>query len=258
MGTKHNADALGAVKKTFRLPVDAGLTPESVIDFPARIVVVDDRRLCREGLRLLIQSLGSGLDVSEAKNTAGIAAVKGDDDKPIVAVYMLIDHSRSGLEGLRTLTETHPDVQAVVLCDGADRDLARAVMAAGAKAFLPSTTPSQVLVAVLRLVLAGGLYVPPPVLFEGAEGGTPQARGSVSREAREAAIRDAFHQLTARQRSVLALLSEGCTNRTVAEQLDMRENTVKAHVKQIMHKLRVDNRTQAALMADRLVTRAAL
>lgn len=254
MGEQTVAAVSRAANSTFKMSADAGGNLRRSADFPARIVVVDERRLCREGLRLLIQSLDSGLDVFEAKNAASVGAIRGDGEVPIVAVYTLIDRAENSLDGLQRLTEAHPDIRAVVLCDNADRELARAVMAAGARAFLPSTTPSQVLVAVLRLIVAGGLYVPPPVLFEGIAGG-PQVRGAVSREAREDAIRDAFHQLTARQRSVLALLSEGCTNRTVAEELDMRENTVKAHVKQIMHKLRVDNRTQAALMADRLITR---
>lgn len=257
MGKKKGADASCAANSALKIPANAGGNSHRSADFPARIVVVDKRRLCREGLRLLIQSLDSGFDVFEAKNTAGVGEVRGDDDTSIVAVYTLIDRAENGLDGLRQLTEAYPDIQPVVLCDSADRGLAQAVMAAGAKAFLPSTTPSPVLVAVLRLVVAGGLYVPPPVLLDGATASAPQARGAVPRKVREAAIRDAFQQLTARQRSVLALLSEGCTNRAVAEVLDMRENTVKAHVKQIMQKLRVDNRTQAALMADRLVIRAA-
>lgn len=244
---------MGAAESAFKLSVEAGQNTGSSIDIPARIVVVDERRLCREGLKLLIQSLDPDLEVFEAKNAAGVAAPKDGDDKPIIAVYTLIDRSENPLDGLRRLIDVYPDVRAVVLCDRADRALAQAVMSAGARAFLPSTTPSPVLAAVLRLVVVGGLYVPPPVLFDGAGAGAPQVRSAVPREVREAAIRDAFHQLTARQRSVLALLSEGCTNRTVAETLDMRENTVKAHVKQIMHKLHVDNRTQAALMADRLI-----
>jgi len=257
MGNKKGADASGAANSTYGLPGDAGQSSRLAEDFPARIIVVDERRLCREGLRLLIQSLDSGFEVFEARNETGVGAFKNSDGAPTVAVYTLVDRARNGLDGLRRLTAAHPDIRPVVLCDNADRDFAQTVMEAGAKAFLPSTTPSPVLVAVLRLVVAGGLYVPPPMLLDGATTSVPHARGAVSREVREAAIRDAFQQLTVRQRSVLALLSEGCTNRTVAEALDMRENTVKAHVKQIMQKLHVDNRTQAALMADRLVTRAA-
>ncbi len=258
MGIKNSADVSGAANLVRTPAANGGRNLLRPDEFPARIVVVDERRLCREGLRLLIQSLDSELHVFEAKNATGIEKIGGNGDMSIVAVYTLIDRTGNPLDGLRRLTEAYPDIQAVVLCDNADSNLAQAVMAAGAKAFLPSTTPSEILVAVLRLVVAGGLYVPPPVLFDGIVAGTRQGRATVSREAREEAIRNAFHQLTARQRSVLALLSEGCTNRTVAEELDMRENTVKAHVKQIMHKLRVDNRTQAALMADRLVTRANL
>jgi DNA-binding NarL/FixJ family response regulator len=70
---------------------------------------------------------------------------------------------------------------------------------------------------------------------------------------REQVIAENFPILTPRQRHVLALLSQGLTNRDIALSLDMCENTVKAHVKQVMRKLNADNRTQAALMADRLI-----
>jgi DNA-binding NarL/FixJ family response regulator len=110
------------------------------------------------------------------------------------------------------------------------------------------------MVAVLRLVIAGGSYAPPAMLLDSpARMALPGPRGGRGQADRETAIAEHFPILTPRQRSVLALLSQGYMNRDIASALGMCENTVKAHVKQVMRKLNADNRTQAALMADRLV-----
>ncbi|MEN8198117.1 MAG: response regulator transcription factor, partial [Pseudomonadota bacterium] len=117
----------------------------------------------------------------------------------------------------------------------------------------PSSMPGPLMVAILHLVIAGGVYAPPAMVM-GLSANTDKAAGQGgTNERREQVIAENFPTLTPRQRHVLALLSQGLTNRDIASSLDMCENTVKAHVKQVMRKLSADNRTQAALMADRLI-----
>ena len=107
--------------------------------------------------------------------------------------------------------------------------------------------------AVLRLVIAGGTYAPAGMVLGMSPDGPAAAADKRERGDREALIAAHFPQLTPRQRTVLALLSQGYMNRDIARSLGMCENTVKAHVKQVMRKLNASNRTRAALMADRLV-----
>jgi DNA-binding NarL/FixJ family response regulator len=139
------------------------------------------------------------------------------------------------------------------MCDVDDSALMRGALERGAKAFLPSSTPGPLLVAILHLVIAGGVYAP-PVMVMGLSANADEAAGRAgTNDRREQLIAENFPALTPRQRHVLALLSQGLTNRDIAGSLDMCENTVKAHVKQVMRKLNAENRTQAALMADRLL-----
>ncbi len=217
-----------------------------------RVIVTDNRRLCRECLRLLIETFDPSLEVAEADEPAVILQMLHEDPGFSVVLYNLVVRGDEGVDFVRGLRDAVPDIPLIVLCDYDDPAVMRSVMESGAKAFLPSTTPSPVMVGVLRLVIAGGTYVPPNMLLEGSPTSSAAADAR-ARGDREALIASHFTELTPRQRDVLVLLSQGYMNRDIASTLGMCENTVKAHVKQVMRKLNASNRTQAALMADRLV-----
>src|SRR5207302_8024447 len=94
----------------------------------------------------------------------------------------------------------------------------------------------------LDLVMAGGVYVPSSLI--------EPTQGRATTENSTRAAREPWSELTRRQRDVLGLISHGKSNRLIADALSMSESTVKAHVKQIIKRLRVANRTQAALLAN--------
>lgn len=225
---------------------------QAVGDRPVRIIVADDRRLCRECVKLLIETIDPRLEVVEASSVDQIGPLLEQEEGRSVVLYNLAIADREGVEFIETLGKSIGDVPLVVMCDAGDSEVMRGALERGAKAFLPSSTPGPLMIAILHLIIAGGTYIPPDLVT-----GTltrEQAAGNRARakERREEIIAEYFPALTPRQRHVLALLSQGLTNRDIAAALDMCENTVKAHVKQVMRKLNVDNRTQAALMADRL------
>jgi two-component system nitrate/nitrite response regulator NarL len=224
---------------------------------PIRIIVADDRRLCRECVRLLIESIDPDLEVVEAEHAERIRERLTSEPGHCVVLYNLVITDVEGIEYVASLSKSIGDVPLVVMCDTSERELMKGCLERGAKAFLPSTTAGPMLVAILRLVLAKGVYAPPELVLDVDFGKHAEAMSGRKRTGnstrREAAIAEHFPMLTRRQRDVLALISLGMSNREIADNLEMCENTVKAHVKQVMRKLRAENRTQAALMADRLV-----
>ncbi len=243
------------IEKRAAKPVTSGADTVSLFreNRPVRVIVTDNRRLCRECLRLLIETFDPNFEVAEANDPAEISAMLAEDPGFSVVLYNLVVRGEEGVEFVRGLRKSVPDIPLIVLCDFDDPEVMRGVMACGAKAFLPSTTPSPVMVAVLRLVIAGGTYAPAGMVLDMSQGSSATAANKRERGDREALIAAHFPQLTPRQRTVLALLSQGYMNRDIATALGMCENTVKAHVKQVMRKLNASNRTRAALMADRLV-----
>jgi two-component system, NarL family, nitrate/nitrite response regulator NarL len=143
------------------------------------------------------------------------------------------------LADLALLAAAAPRTPILATADCDDPERARMILRSGAKGFLPMNLGLKVLVAALERLRAGGTFV--PLLLSEAAG--------------EVAAREASHlpwqALTRRQRDVLGLISEGRSNKLIADALGMSESTVKAHVKQIIRRLHVVNRTQAALLASR-------
>ena len=143
------------------------------------------------------------------------------------------------LADLTLLSAAAPETPILVTADCDDAECARVILRSGARGFLPTSHGLKVLMGALERMRVGGTYVPlslsEPVVPERMK----RARDTPWRE------------LTRRQCDVLALISEGKSNKLIADALTMTENTVKAHVKQIIKRLHVANRTQAALIASR-------
>jgi DNA-binding NarL/FixJ family response regulator len=136
-------------------------------------------------------------------------------------------------------------VPVVVLSATEDRDTVLRAINDGAMGFIPKTSRTEVLIAALRLVFSGGVYLPPSVFAAAAHGvAEPRPAASV-RSPREAG-------LTERQAQVLALLVQGKSNKLICRALDLAEGTVKIHVTAILRALNVSNRTEALVAVSRM------
>ena len=131
----------------------------------------------------------------------------------------------------------------VIMSDTDDIDEVSSAIERGARGFIPTSLSLDVMIEALRLVKAGGVFVPASSLI-------PALR---SNDTRNSAARDGHTMFTARQVAVVKALSKGKANKIIAHELNMREGTVKVHVRNIMKKLSAKNRTEVALMANRLL-----
>lgn len=206
-----------------------------------RILLADTQALYRAGLRQLLPDLSPEAEVVEAESIPEIRerSEAGEAFDLIIADLSFLD---SAPGGLRIVAQACRAAPLVVLSTGEARaDVARA-FDSGARAFIPRASPSNVVLNILRLVLAGGVYLPPSVLEERAPA-VPFAFPGGARP----------FGLTDRQLDVLALLAEGKTNRDIAWALGLAEGTIKIHVTAILKTLGVRNRTQAVIAASRLL-----
>jgi DNA-binding NarL/FixJ family response regulator len=145
--------------------------------------------------------------------------------------------SQIDLVDLSSLAAAVPHTPILVAADCDDPERAHRILRAGARGFLPASHSLKILIGALERVRTGGTYVPLTLT-----------------EAAPTAERAPWRALTRRQCDVLALIAEGKANKLIADALNMSESTVKAHVKQIIRRLNVANRTQAALLATRTRT----
>jgi len=203
-----------------------------------RLMLIDDHAVVREGLRAVLED-GTGFAVV-AEAGSGQEAL----DCAVAAMpdVILIDLKMPGLsaaESIRRLRRTLPGCNIIVFTSFAEDDLLRETLLAGAMGYLLKDASRHELISAVRAVATG----------------QPWLHESMQRQVLELLRKpepvDPFAALTPRERSVLALIGEGHSNRGIAEQLQLTEGTVKGYVSAVLDKLGLEDRTQAALFFSR-------
>jgi DNA-binding NarL/FixJ family response regulator len=201
-----------------------------------KALVVDDHPLIQEAVGNVLRQIDAGAEIAVANDAERGFALAGDGQGHDVVLLDLDLPGLSGIAALKRLRREIPDVPVVILSATDQPSTVIATIEAGAAGFIPKSSSNEVMVNALRLVLAGGRYLPPQVLAAPAR--TP-ANGP-----------DALG-LSARQVDVLHHIARGASNKVICRELGLAERTVKAHVTAILRALNVSSRTQAALEAAR-------
>jgi len=228
-----------------------------------KVLLVDDHPLILAALQGVIQGLGDDVTVTGVETAeAARQALREDDSYDLV----LLDLSLGEVDGFEVLTElraTWPAVPVVVV-SASERtsDVIRAIDL-GAMGFVPKRSSNEALFEALRLVMSGGLYVPPSML--GLEAPLPHPEADTvpavmqrlaehakpePRQSKQVSLESIG--LTPRQTEVLALLLQGLPNKLIARQLNVSVETVKDHVAAVLRALNVSSRTQAVLAVSQM------
>nr|WP_221236938.1 response regulator transcription factor [Roseospira goensis] len=222
-------------------------------------MIADDHELFRDGLRLVLTELDPGLEIIEASTFDEALARAAEPPGVDLVLLDLVMPGMSWHEGLTALKRRIGETPLVVLTAAEDRRLVTDAVRLGASGFIPKTSSGKVMIGALRLVLSGGVYLPPALLEDREVSHLREALPLGSDSAAAMADPDrapvqtpASGLLTPRQREVLALLGQGKSNKEIARALDLSEGTVKLHVTAILKALKVHNRTGAVVAAARL------
>jgi DNA-binding NarL/FixJ family response regulator len=209
---------------------------------PARVLIADDHELAREGLRSMLENDPHLEVVAEACN--GRDAVRLCDRwRPDLVLMDVRMPDLSGLQATRAIRAEHPDTRVLIVTMHEDTDyLVEAVDAGAAGYVLKDATRVELLGAVRRVLRDAG-------------SASAELNGRLARQlARQRAAQDelGLERLTAREHEVLCYLTAGCSNPEIASRLVIGRGTVKGYVENIIHKLGVSDRTQAAVKAVQL------
>lgn len=210
-----------------------------------KILVVDDHPLVRDAMANLLSGIARAVTVLEAADCASALDIAREmPDIDIVVLDLNLPGTR-GFEALERFRREQPALPVVILSTLHDRQTVLQAIKRGAMGFIPKAAAKEVIVNATRLVLAGGVYLPPEAIVE------EERRGAEATDAPDGrSLADLG--LTARQVQVLALIMRGRSNKEISRTLGLAERTVKVHVTAVLTALRVSSRTQAVIAATQL------
>lgn len=209
-----------------------------------KVLIVDDHALIREALHAVLKQLKREAVVFEASN--GQQAMRIVEEHPDVSLILLDINlpDRDGFSVLRELRDHYATIAVVILSSSDDQDTVKRAFKLGALGFIPKTTEREVMLNAIKLVFAGGVYIPSEILEETT---SPQLTT-------KPATRDSLKSLglTDRQIEVLALLMKGRSNKSIAKILNMAVPTVKNHITVVLKALNVTSRTEAVIKVGKM------
>jgi DNA-binding NarL/FixJ family response regulator len=258
-----------------------------------KVLLLDDHPLVRSALESVIRSLGREITVFSVARIEQASACLAESGPIDLALLDLQLPDGDGFSVLADWRQAYPKMSVVIVSASEQADHVMRALDAGAVGFIPKRTANEVLMHALKMVMSGGVYVPPMALTVGRLSGAAGAAGGVTRTIRvhepmggDAPLgRYADHRLplrtdpvanppapgargyagvgavpglrlTPRQAEVLELLLQGQPNKLIARHLNLSVETVKDHVASLLRVLGVSSRTQAVLAAGQLLGNA--
>ncbi len=207
---------------------------------PVRVFLLDDHEIVRAGLTRLFERAGDIEIVGEA-GTAAAGLSRIPPTRPDVALLDVRLPDGDGVEVCREIRSRHPEIRCLMLTSFADDEALFDAIMAGASGYILKQIKSDDIVEAVRLVAKGQSLLDPSVTATVLE----RLRKGPEEDERLA-------RLTTQERNILELIAEGLTNRQIAEHVHLAEKTVKNYVSNLLSKLGMERRTQAAVYAARL------
>jgi two-component system response regulator DevR len=208
-----------------------------------RVFLLDDHEVVRRGLKELLEADGDVEVVGEA-GTAEQALARIPPTNPHVAVLDVRLPDGDGIEVCREVRSRHPGIHCLMLTSFTDDEALLQSMLAGASGYVAKQIRGADIVDAVRRVADGQSLLDPAV--------AARARDRLRAEPEED---ERLARLSAQERTILALIADGLTNRQIAERLNLAEKTVKNYVSNLLAKMGMERRTQAAVFAARLGSR---
>lgn len=205
-----------------------------------RVLIVDDQNLIRQGLKTLLELESDLQIVGEAEN-GQIAVQQSDRLHPDVVLMDIRMPVMDGVAATRAIIQRSPTAKVLVLTTFDDEEYVTAALQQGAIGYLLKDTPSEDLAIAIRAAHKGYTQISPGIV--------PKLMSRLSAPLDTPTPPTELEHLTPREREVLTLIAQGANNREIAKTLYISEGTVKNHVTNLLNRLGLRDRTQAAIFA---------
>jgi DNA-binding NarL/FixJ family response regulator len=213
-----------------------------------KVLLVDDHALFRDGMRYVLQQLADEVEILDAGNFQDALQLARDNTDIDLALLDLNMPGSDGAPSILLFHRSYPDVPLVVVSGSDQRDDIESVMESGAMGFISKMSSSKIMLSALRMVLDGGVYLPPQLLQQ-VMGSVEQGENNVVNKRAQRATK---FGLTSRQLEVLQYLASGLSNKEISLKMNLAEGTVKIHTAAVYQALHVNSRLEAVSTARRL------
>lgn len=204
-----------------------------------KILIADDHALFRDGLAMRLEEINHDIVLLQAPTFSQAAKIL-DKENDINMIIVDLDMPDMRWEdGVEELKKKAPRASMVVISASEDIRNIRKILTTGIKGYIPKRSDPKIMHNALKLILEGGTYIPPALIEN-------------SNESTSNNYRHNGKTLTNRQSQVLDLIAQGKSNKQIAYEMGVSEATVKLHINALLRSLKVNNRTQAVVTAQKL------
>lgn len=201
-----------------------------------KVLLVDDHNLFRDGMQLVLAKLDDNVETIGASNyQEALHLIIENPDLDLILLDLGLPDI-DDVEALKSIRSKLPSTPVVILSSNNDGRKVEQMLKIGAQGYIPKSTSAELLIRSLKLVLSGGIYIPPEILSQ---------RSIKSDKPVNDNAELTIPQLTPRQLEVLQKLTHGNSNKEIGKLLNMAESTVRVHIAAILKALGVSNRTRA-------------
>lgn len=208
-------------------------------------LIADDHNVVIAGLKGALGAAFQGSIFSLAHDAKEVFALLEGEEVYDLALVDLKMPGMDSFEFLSRLCKNSKGFKVAVISGHDDPNTIKKAIELGAAGFIPKSVSEETLVNAIRLILQGDKYLPPHLLIAAEKSDDGAMEIPVD-------LQQAYEVLTERQRDILLLLGEGRSNKDIARRLDLSENTVKVHVSGVLRALNLTNRTQAAVIGEKM------
>lgn len=215
------------------------------------IILIDDHKLFREGVKRILEYEESFNVVAEGGDGISASKLVKEHQPDVVLMDINMPHM-NGVQATANLVSQYPDTYVIILSIHDDESYVTHALKTGASGYLLKEMDSDSLIEAIKVVSEGGSYLHPKVTHNLVKEYRRLARErSTASTEQQITYQKPLHLLTKRECQILQLMAEGNSNRAISEALFISEKTVKNHVSNVLQKMKVNDRTQAVVMAIR-------
>lgn len=205
-----------------------------------KILIADDHALFRDGLAMRLEEIDPDIVLHQAATFSQALKILDKETNIDMIIVDLDMPDMKWEDGIEELRKKSDNLNLVVVSASEDVRSIRKILASGIKGYIPKRSDPKIMHNALKLILEGGTYIPPALIESASENNMTGSHRSNGKT------------LTNRQSQVLDLIAQGKSNKQIAYEMGVSEATVKLHINALLRSLKVNNRTQAVVTAQKM------